>query len=448
MNVRNLRIEIVMTLVIVSTVSSLAQCPSASVSLPYRGYFHVCTDSRTLREKALNLVGLTGNQVGKGFALLAGVSRYPHFSPPNNPNLPQAAVDLRNLEKYLKENELFDEIVVLQDDDMTDANLKYFLQVYFPQRLQDSPHSRFLFAYSGHGITDGSSGYLLLSGARGMQDKENAVDLNVVHALVQHTVKAGYQVLVLINACYGGAFLVKSFGAEQVVPTLPGAHAITAGGSGERTWSDPSVGDGSLFYETLIKGLGGPADFATDGIITAPEIFAYLQKHITSFTEQKQNPQFGTLIADDSHGGSFFFLNRTKMIRAGMVAEWTPAKAIPFGPDPDPAKPKEVEITVDTSAQCEDPDDPASAGSGRAFVINHTNKTAEVLVETDTSSDLPPLYNGEKGDFKQTTTGERAVATVVLKPGEKKRLDGCATFPIGPAGSGSTDWTIQRYSLR
>ena len=267
-----------------------------SVPEKYRGFFHHYVDQRSIPEKALNLVGLTKEDVGKSFALIAGVTRYPNFKPPLDPNLQPAAEDLQNLEQYLKNQEFFDEIVVLKDRDMNYDNLKYFLQVYFPERLRLSPHSRFLFAYSGHGITDGSSGYLLQSSAENLNDKNSALDLNVVHALVQHVVRAGHQVLILLNACYGGAFLKMSFTPTRYIPRKPGAYAVTAGGSRERTWHDPSLGKGSLFFETLFRGLGGPADYAGDGVITADELAAYLKKQIQVFTDQNQNPQSGSLI--------------------------------------------------------------------------------------------------------------------------------------------------------
>lgn len=226
------------------------------VPLQYRRLFHQYVDRRSMPEKALNLIGLTNEDVGRSFALIAGVTRYPNFKAPLDPTLKPAAADLQNLEQYLKNQEFFDEIVVLKDDDMNYDNLKYFLQVYFPDRLRKSPHSRFLFAYSGHGISDGSSGYLLQGSANDLDDKNNALDLSVVHALVQHVVKAGHQVLVLLNACYSGSFLRTPFTLTRPIPRKPGAHAITAGGSRERAWAT-SPENGSLFYETLFQGLGG-----------------------------------------------------------------------------------------------------------------------------------------------------------------------------------------------
>jgi len=333
LNVLSQRLSCLLLAVMSLMVSARAQ--DATVPAKYRSFFHLYQE-RSIPEKVLNLIGLRTSDVGRSFALLAGVSHYPNFKPPDDSYLRPAAVDLQNLENYLKNQEFFSEIVALKDADMTYENLQYFLQVYFPQRLRASPHSRFLFAYSGHGITDETSSYLLQSSAKDLHDASAALDLNVVHALVQHVVRSGYQVLVLLNTCYGGAFLKLSFTPTRPIPRNPGAHAITAGGSRERSWQDPSVGDGSLFFETLFKGLGGPADTAGDGVITYDELSAFLKKQIQGFTDQRQNPQSGYLIQDDEHIGSFFFLNRGRLIQSNLVQPWNPTHAVPFGPESKP----------------------------------------------------------------------------------------------------------------
>jgi lysozyme len=121
---------------------------------PYQRFFVRYVDNRSIPEKAINLIGLTGQDVGKSFTLLAGVTRYPNM-PLLQQELKPAAEDLRQLEAYLRDQEFFDEIVVLKDGDVTLDNLLYFLQHYFPDRLRRSPKSRFLFAYSGHGMAEG-----------------------------------------------------------------------------------------------------------------------------------------------------------------------------------------------------------------------------------------------------------------------------------------------------
>ena len=93
----------------------------------YQRYFAHYVDKRSFWEKALNIVGLTGQDVGRSFALIAGVSKYPNM-PLLDKELRPAAEDMRKLEEYLKEYEFFDEIVVLKDPNMNYENLTFFLK--------------------------------------------------------------------------------------------------------------------------------------------------------------------------------------------------------------------------------------------------------------------------------------------------------------------------------
>jgi hypothetical protein len=149
-------------------------------------------------------------------------------------------------------------------------------------------------------------------------------------------------VLVLINACYSGAFLRRSFGPTTYVPKYGGAHAITAGGAKERSWHDPQLGEGSVFFEKLFAALGGQADTSPvnadgtrgDGVITVDELATYLKQEIRISSDQRQNPMAGDISTNGSLGG-FFFLNRRKMIANGVVPEWSPKRVTPFGITPD-----------------------------------------------------------------------------------------------------------------
>ena len=213
-------------------------------------------DKRSITEKALNTINMSTSQMGRSFALIAGVDFYPIMEGADKRLVP-AGEDMRKLVAYLRDQEFFDEIVLLKNEDMTLQNLRYFLQVYFPERVKEFPHSRFLFAYSGHGFPDGKDSYLLEPQAKNMRDKANAIDLRSIRVYIDNVVEKGYQVLVLLNACFSGAFLDRPFGANSLplVATKPGAHAITAGGSDEPTWHIDRVGSGSVFFEKIIAAL-------------------------------------------------------------------------------------------------------------------------------------------------------------------------------------------------
>ncbi len=308
----------------------------------YQQYFTHYVNERSYDEKILKSIGLTNEDMGRSFALIAGISHYPNLS---EPDLKPAAEDLRKLEEYLKNVEFFDEIVVLKDQNMTYANLEYFLKTYFPTRLEQFPKSRFLFAYSGHGITGPPSpgdsfGYLLKSTAHSLSDTEHSIDIEVVRVLFKHVVASGHHVLALINACYGGRFLTSSFGDEipRFLPKHRGAHAITAGGANEQTWHDPTIGTGSIFFEQMFRGLYGDADSLPqggDGVVTVDELFTYLRHSVQIHAKQNQNPLWGDLLLQRgvgrSHGG-FFFLNRHRQVEQGLMSPWPPEEGTTYEP--------------------------------------------------------------------------------------------------------------------
>ncbi|MCI5157678.1 MAG: hypothetical protein D3906_04420 [Candidatus Electrothrix sp. AUS1_2] len=307
--------------------SCLAVCAALLLSLPvplfaqerppvppqYGRYFFKYTDKRSVPEKLLNMAGLTTTDVGRSFALLCDVSEYPNISSSDG-HLPAAAEDIRKLKEYLEQNEFFDEIVVLENEQVTTANLEYFLQAYFADRLKKFPKARFLFAYSGHGMTENNTGYLLKSTARDLHDRRRAIKVDVLKDYIDEVVVTGHHVLVLLNSCYSGTFLRRSFGKNRLFPQYPGVHAITAGGSGEAAWHDGRLGPGSVFFEKIFAGLRGNADRAVgdskpDGIITAHELGSYLIDEIRLFSRQDQNPQMGDISLHGSRG-EFFFLHR------------------------------------------------------------------------------------------------------------------------------------------
>ena len=74
------------------------------VSEEYQQYFVHYADKRSYLEKVLNSIGLTNQDIGRSFALIAGVSDYPNL-PSHTRHLEPAAEDLRKLEDYLKQVE-------------------------------------------------------------------------------------------------------------------------------------------------------------------------------------------------------------------------------------------------------------------------------------------------------------------------------------------------------
>ncbi len=322
--------------------STVLVAGSANAEIPdwvperYHKFFVRHVDERPTWERALNNLGVNIGETGRSFALVAGVSRYPNMAGRER-NLAPARVDVEKMAAYLAaEPESFNEIIVLLDGDVTKENLNYFLTNYFPQRLAEAPRSRFLFAYSGHGMTaTNGRGYLLTDKARNLQDRFHAgISLATLRADFQEVVDTGHHVLALINACYGASFhrLSLAFGdRDPLPPRREGAHAITAGGAGELVWHDPTIGDGSVFFEMTLAALDGRADrLPNDGVVTVGELQTHLETTISRFTDERQNPEGGDLVATRSPGG-FFFLDRRRQEEEGVVSRLNRRWWVSFG---------------------------------------------------------------------------------------------------------------------
>ncbi|MCI5178540.1 MAG: DUF1566 domain-containing protein [Candidatus Electrothrix sp. AW3_4] len=291
-----------------------ADLSAQEVPAQYRKYLLKNRDTRSLPEKILNKVGLTRADVGRSFALLCGISEYPNIQGKHG-NLKPAAEDIQKLQAYLKQHEFFDEVVVLRDKQVTLRNLEYFLQTYFPKHLKKFPKSRFLFAYSGHGMTENNKGYLLKSTARSLDDKGHAIRVKVLKVYIDEVVAAAHQVLVLLNSCHSGVFLKRPYGKLSLLPKYPGAHAITASGPSELAWHIKEVGSGSIFYEKLLAGISGIADAEKDGIVTSHELYSYLRREIQLVTDQGQTPQIGDISKHGSRGEFFFLKRETPLVQ-------------------------------------------------------------------------------------------------------------------------------------
>ena len=304
------------------------------VAPQYADHFFHFEDRRSLSERFSNAIGYENRPIGRSHALLVGVSRYPAM----HETLMPADADVKLLERWLNRSGHFDEIVTLTNQHVTNANLNYFLREYFPTRLEKFPRSRFLFAFSGHGITKGDRSYLLKSDWKSFQDTVNAIGIAELKAKLKTTIDRAHQSLILINSCYGGAFLTQTpFGEIDYLPTGPGAHAITAGRANERVYADSNLGKGSVFFEILLGGLNGRADTLPsvtpgingDGLITINELATYLKHEITKRSRHKVNPLFADLIPLGSRGGFFFLTKEANPDR--MISRPRRSRNVSFG---------------------------------------------------------------------------------------------------------------------
>jgi hypothetical protein len=122
---RLLAVAIVLALFIMGPLAAVGQPFPDYLPTKYRPFFKQFVDTRSLPERMLNITGLTSGEYGRGFALIAGVWKYPKISGAAG-NLAPAADDVRKLLNYLKTYEKIDEIVVLTNEEVTEENLYFF----------------------------------------------------------------------------------------------------------------------------------------------------------------------------------------------------------------------------------------------------------------------------------------------------------------------------------
>jgi hypothetical protein len=276
----------------------------------YQKFFRHYKSDRSMPADVLQAHGINDNQIGKSYALIAGVSSYPNL-PPDKRSLQPAKNDIDNLVNFLKKKEFFDEIIVLEDGDVNLANFNYFLQVYLPHQMGDKQTSRFLFAYSGHGFDDNGASYLLTNTAASLSDVSSGIDLSQLKVAIEKVVIKALNSIILINSCQGGSFLSRiPFGPNRALLATFGAHAITAGAKGQLTYGSGAGHSGSYFFDEVIEGLNGGADFDGGGIITADQLYSFVRTQVQEDTNQDQDPQFGD-VAPHLSRGSFFFIDPT-----------------------------------------------------------------------------------------------------------------------------------------
>jgi len=281
------------------------------------------TTSQSIVDRMLSAIGLDSAKIGRSYAVLVSVSMYPSLG--DDGKLDPAKADMDLMQDYLTKTEVFDEVIRLENDDVTYDNLRTVLQGYLPNKLRGSKRSRFLFAYSGHGFNADDEGYVLQSSATSLADKEHAIDLQTLKTLIEKSVKPAYNSVILLNACYAGAFLqVSPFGVqEDAANDGPGAYVIAAGGKREPTWHLANVGKGSVFFEILGKGLLGSADTypaGGDGLITIYELFQYTRSEIRRVTGNRQTPVMRELYLQ-SQPGNFPFIRREKRVQTAALED-------------------------------------------------------------------------------------------------------------------------------
>lgn len=333
-------------------------CPSSgpivATEAMCKFFVHYGSETATPDARIISRLKLQAGDRTRSIALIIGISSYPNFS--SDAQLPPAANDVTHLTKFLRDDQKFDEIIVLQNADATADNISYFLDDYLLARAaQFNNKARILIAYSGHGVPQraGLPPAIVLGNATSVSDVTNSYALSRIRTSVENLAGASYHVLALINACYGGTVFSYAFGGGQPSDSYsPGTYALTAGADNQLVYSLRGPGDGSIFFDEIIKGVTfGDADpnypqivigtnAETGGVVRLGALSNYLETQIEilnnrnppSVGQPYSPPWIGPLMPSPQKAlGGFFFLSRVVQEAHGFAPSPPVVSTVAFG---------------------------------------------------------------------------------------------------------------------
>lgn len=245
--------------------------------------------------------------------------------------LQSAKADAEAIAHVLKAEYQYEDVILITDDTEVPPTLdgiRHIFERKLPAQINPTEKTRLLVYYAGHGIAEPSNqepkGYLIPQGATqgdvstylSMQDfHQSLCQLNCLHLLV------------ILDCCFGGMFqwagTRKLVLAEKLYKqhyarfTDHPAWTVISSTAHDQEALDLSLdrrsgGEEALhspFALALLEGLQQQkADVVRDGIITAHELYAYLQTRIGQLCGDQQNPIISSLKSEYDRG-EFIFTN-------------------------------------------------------------------------------------------------------------------------------------------
>jgi len=209
--------------------------------------------ANTLDHRLADNLGVKDADDTRSIGLIIAIDKYP-----NQQDISAAKVDGDNLTQFLINDQQFDEVIVLRNSDATVSNINYFLLDYLVNRALDyHKKARLLIAYSGHGRPQNGAekAAFLLSDIKIVDGSDFIFPMDEFSSDVDQLAKNYFQILTLINACYGGnIFTMTMSGGNADTTTSPGSYAITAGDNQHEV---PALlpQRGSLFFDLIVDGV-------------------------------------------------------------------------------------------------------------------------------------------------------------------------------------------------
>lgn len=253
-------------------------------------------------------------QTGKAWAVVIGIDRYPQ----KIGSLRYAVADAKAVAQTLKQRGY--EVTELYNERATRRAIESELRTKLPGKVGEQ--DRVLIFYAGHGqdykVKGGKAlGYLLPADGEKDDIPATGVSMGTVRELADAL--PAKHVLFLLDVCFGGIAGTLTRGSPPAVTEAyfkqitreRGRHLITAGAADQEVIESAQWGH-SVFTYFLLKGLNeGLADQDDNGVITAQELYTYLESRVFGEAQQQGHTQTPQMAELSGEKGQFVFFTST-----------------------------------------------------------------------------------------------------------------------------------------
>jgi hypothetical protein len=277
------------------------------------------------------------NAFGKSVAVVVGVGDYDRFR-----KLSAPAGDAMRVRDFLRDEAGFDQIITLTDEKATYARIAELMETRIPDAV--GPNDRFLFYFSGHGVTRQLSrtkrGYLILKNS-GPGSWQDMIDMERMRQWTENIAQARHA-LFLLDACFSGLAAFEAKVGDVQARTLarlmqPGHHIVTAGTEGEETFIYKQE---SLFTQAFLSAARGEGMTPQDGIVSLNEMMARVNRILDARQAEigdkiRMTPRhYHSRVTNNA--GEFFFLPQARTLATPNPAPPL-GQPVPKGPNSDMA---------------------------------------------------------------------------------------------------------------
>jgi uncharacterized caspase-like protein len=245
-------------------------------------------------------------RAGRLFAVVIGISHYNKGDGQIN-DLKYADRDAQSVLDFLKTpaggGVTDEDSLLLLNQDATTQNVRHALFTFLTKPQEQDTVVIYIAGHGAPDPLDSKNLYLITADTKPDDMGGTAFPMWQIQDVFERILKAK-RVITLADTChsYGFSGLRAGTGQQRANNLInqylqryaaKGQRAvITASDISESSFEDVKWGDGhGVFTYYLLRGLKGEADRNHDGIVTAGELFAYLQQSVREATAGKQNPR-------------------------------------------------------------------------------------------------------------------------------------------------------------